>query len=95
MLKEAPPDAQTYAAQAKSMRALAERATSVEVKDQLLRLAALYEKLAKVAEDFVLRSLSAAASIATSSAAQPQRPKEGIDNGGASSSPESHLTVRF
>jgi hypothetical protein len=87
MLKEAPPDAQTYAAQAKSMRALAERATSVEVKDQLLRLAALYEKLAQVAEEFVLRSLSAAASIATSSPAEPQPPKESVENGGASSSP--------
>jgi hypothetical protein len=91
MLKEAPPGAQNYAAQAKSMRALAERATSAEVKVQLLRLAQLYEKLAKVAENFVLRSLSAAASIATSSAPEPKPPKEGSDKGAASSAPSRTL----
>jgi hypothetical protein len=78
MLKEAPPESQTYAAQAKSMRALSERATSSEVRDQLLRLAKLYDKLAKVTGEFVLRSLSAAASIATSSA-DPRPPNEGVD----------------
>jgi hypothetical protein len=79
MLKEAPPESQTYTAQATSMRALAERATSSDVRDQLLRLAELYDKLAKVTGEFVLRSLSAAASIATSSAPDQRPPNEGVD----------------
>jgi hypothetical protein len=79
MLKEASPEAENYAAQAKSMRALAERATSADVKGQLLRLADLYETLAKVTADFVLRSLSAAASIATSGSPDPQSPNAGVD----------------
>ena len=76
MPREATPDAQNYAAQATSMRALAARASSIEVKGQLLRLADLYDKLAQVADDFVLRSLSAAAAIATSSAPTSAPPKQ-------------------
>lgn len=85
MAKEPAPDAQNYIAQANSMRALAARASSVDAKNQLLHLADLYEKLAQVAEDFVLRSLSAAAAIATSDV--PASKSSMRDNNSASAAP--------
>ena len=63
--KELLPDAQRYADDEETIRALPERMKFYDARQQLLGLAELYEKLAKLAEEVTLHSLSAAALIAT------------------------------
>ena len=63
--KELPPDAQRYGDEAKTLRALAEAAKNCNVQQLFLGLAELYEKRAKLAEEMALRTLAAAALIAT------------------------------
>jgi hypothetical protein len=63
--KELLPKAERYLEQANSMRALADRANSSDAREELLHLAELYERLAGLVEELALRTLSAAALIAT------------------------------
>ncbi|MDP9012968.1 MAG: hypothetical protein M3O41_10005 [Pseudomonadota bacterium] len=62
MSKTEPPEPDTYAEQAISIRALAARAKSADTQTQLLHIAVLYEKLSLVLRDSALHSLGRMAS---------------------------------
>jgi hypothetical protein len=71
--KELPPDAQRYAEEARGLRAVAITVTEIEVRDELLRVADLYEKLAQLVEESALHTLSAAALVATQGLPSPHK----------------------
>ena len=69
--REPLPDAARYAAEAKSLRALAEQwKLSADMRDQLLRVAVLYDRLAEQVEDAAFHTLTVAALVATSDLAK-------------------------
>jgi hypothetical protein len=62
---EALPDAKRYADEAQTLRALAKVAKDADVRRQMLRVAALYDKLAALVEEAAFHTLTTAALVAT------------------------------
>jgi hypothetical protein len=74
--KESPPEAMRYAAEATALRELAERGKfSSELREQLLRVAVLYDRLAEQVENAAFHTLTVAALVATK-----DLPKENQDH---------------
>ncbi len=63
--KEALPDAKKYTEEARTLRSLAQEAKDEDVRRQMLRVAALYDKLAELVEEAAFHTLTTAALVAT------------------------------